>query len=278
MGDVEAVMSRRVTRIAVLAMGLGLLTVWPARAQIFWPLIVHDPAVTLRNSVTAAIQELIVNLQGDQRQRVERMARRISAFTNLDKYAIAETPEWRIHDFWSDDVLFAHDYHAALNYGDGRGWAYTRLIEPLVAFDDEGVPLSPAAWPAFRARLATINATDAVAIAATNDAGLLRYNGRRDQAAMEALQAQVTDPSMEESATAVLDTISGAQLIAARQRQARIVFIADIVEQLVIDTKRARDTEATALNMQLTTWREARQANEALASRTGDALRTWRQP
>src|SRR3989454_7710034 len=130
-------MARKITRSAVFAVGLGLLIVWPARAQIFGPLIVHDPAVTLRNSVTAAIQEVMVRLQGDQRQRVERMARRITAFTNLEKYAITETPEWRIHDFWSDDVLFAHDYHAALNYGDGRGLAYSRVIEPLVAFDDE---------------------------------------------------------------------------------------------------------------------------------------------
>jgi len=147
-----------------------------------------------------------------------------------------------------------------------------------VAFDDEGVPLSATAWPAFRARLATINASDAVTIAATNDAGLLRYNGRRDQAAIDALQGQVIDPSTDESATAVLEKITGAELIAARQRQARTAFIADIVEQLVIDTKRARDTEATALNMQLTTWREAASANQALMSGTGDALRTWRQP
>jgi hypothetical protein len=266
------------TRSAVFAVGLALLTVWPARAQIFGPLLVHDPSVTLRNSVTAAIQELMVRLQGDHRQRVERMARRLTAFTNLGKYAIAETPEWRIHDFWSDDVLFAHDYHAALNYGDRRGSAYARIVEPLVGLDDERVSLSSAAWPAFRARLATINATDAVAVAATNDAGLLRYIGRRDQAAIEALQGQVIDPSTDESTTAVLEKISGAELVAARQRQARSAFIADIVEQLVIDTKRTRDTEAAALNMQLTTWREAESANQALVSGTGEALRTWRQP
>jgi hypothetical protein len=193
------------TRIAVVVVGLGLLTVGPARAQ----LIVHDPAVTLRNSVTAAIQALMARVQDDRRQRIERMARRITAFTNLGKYVIAETPEWRIHDFWSEDVLFAHDYHAALNYGDGRGVAYTRLIEPVLAVADEGIRLSAAAWPALRARLATIDATDAVTIAATNDTGLLRYNGRRDQAAIEALQAQVIDPSLDESATAVLDKISG---------------------------------------------------------------------
>src|SRR2546426_12789062 len=104
------------TRSAVFAVGLALLTVWPARAQIFGPLIVHDPAVTLRNSVTAAIQELMVRLQGDQRERIERMARRITAFTTLDTYALAETPEWRIHDFWGDDGLFPPDHHSGFNY------------------------------------------------------------------------------------------------------------------------------------------------------------------
>jgi hypothetical protein len=32
------------------------------------------------------------------------------------------------------------------------------------------------------------------------------------------------------------------------------------------------------MNMQLVTWRDARGANEALVSGSGDALRTWRQP
>jgi hypothetical protein len=76
----------------------------------------------------------------------------------------------------------------------------------------------------------------------------------------------------------VLDKISGATLIGVRQRQARTQFLAAIVEQLLIDTKRERDTEATSLNMQLTTWRDGGSVNHAFASGTGEALRTWRQP
>ena len=98
------------------------------------------------------------------------------------------------------------------------------------------------------------------------------------EAAIEALESHVIDPSQEQSTTAVLEKISGAGLIAARQRQARTQFIAGIVEQLLIDTKRARDTEANAINMQLTTWREGRAANEAFAAGTGESLRTWKQP
>jgi hypothetical protein len=107
---------------------------------------------------------------------------------------------------------------------------------------------------------------------------LLRFNGRQEQAAIEALQAQVIDPSQDQSATAVLEKISGAALVAARNGQARMQFVMGIVEQLLMDTKRARDTEATALNMQLATWREAPSVNAAFVSGTGDALQVWRQP
>ena len=68
------------------------------------------------------------------------------------------------------------------------------------------------------------------------------------------------------------------RLIGARQRQARIQLLTGVLEQLLIDSKRARDTEAAVLGMQLTTWREGRAANEAFIAGAGDALRTWRQP
>lgn len=52
----------------------------------------------------------------------------------------------------------------------------------------------------------------------------------------------------------------------------------DRMEQLLARSKRLRDTEAATLNMQLVTWRDAANANEAMRAGMGDALRTWRQP
>jgi hypothetical protein len=51
-----------------------------------------------------------------------------------------------------------------------------------------------------------------------------------------------------------------------------------MVEQLLIDSKRARDTDTAALAMQMTTWRDGRAGHECVARGSGDALRTWRQP
>jgi hypothetical protein len=86
------------------------------------------------------------------------------------------------------------------------------------------------------------------------------------------------DNSTDQSATAVLDKISGAGLIRAQQQQARMQFLAAIVEQLLIDNKRARDTETATMNMQLQRLRSGTAANQNLVAGSADDLRTWRQP
>jgi hypothetical protein len=209
------------------------------------------------------------------------MAKRLSAYTSLDKYAIADIPKWRIHVFFDapeEPVLFARDYHAALNYGDASGNAYLSVTVPLdaTAMADEDVDVR--ALRDFAARLATINVADAAAISATNDAGHVRYNGRQELAAIGRLESDVIDPSEEQGATAVLEKLSGAVVIGARQRQARAQLMVGIVEQLLVDNKRERDTEASLMNMQLATWRNGGAANDAFVAGTGDALRVWRQP
>jgi hypothetical protein len=264
-------------RLCFAVVALVLVGCLAADAQI----VIYDPAVTARNTTTAMIKAYLVDMQRQQRLLIRQMARRLSVFTDLNKYALTEPPRWRIHNFEdADAVLFARGYHAALNYGDASASAYAGVSVPLAnpqAIFDEEVTVT--ALREFAARLATINVADATAISATNDAGRLRYNGRRREfRAIEQLERDVTDPSQEQSTTAVLDKMSAAVLIGARQRQARTQLLVGIVEQLLVDSKRARDTEAVMTNMQLATWRDGRAANDAFVAGTGDALHTWRQP
>ena len=58
------------------------------------------------------------------------------------------------------------------------------------------------------------------------------------------MEANVVDSSSEQGTAAVLDKISGATLIGARQRQARIQLLVGMVEQLLVDSKRARDSSS----------------------------------
>jgi hypothetical protein len=259
-------------RRTLLGLMLVALAARPTSAQ----LVVTDPAVTVRNSITAVLKEYLLKVQQDQHRKFRRMARRLSVFTNLDKYAVLDPPRWRTRR--PEEFLFDGEYNDALKFGDPSGTAYLRITQPVIATQQTMNRLSPAARRVFEARLATVNLADAAAIASTNDTGQLRANGKRELPAIDALEANVIDPSSVQSGTAVLDKISGAVLIGARQRQARTQLLTGVVEQLLIDSKRARDTEASAMNMQLVTWRDARGANKAFVKGTGDALRTWRQP
>jgi hypothetical protein len=96
--------------------------------------------------------------------------------------------------------------------------------------------------------------------------------------AVDALERDVVDPSSAQSATAVVDKISAAVLLETRNRQARMQFLTAIVEQLLVDNKRARDAETAAMNMQLGRLRDGRTAGLGLLAGAGDDLRTWKQP
>ena len=259
-------------RRILLGLLVLVLAAQPARAQ----LAVTDPANTVRNTISAIYQQYLIETEQAQHAKLWAMARRLSALADLRRYAILDVPGWRTH---GGDFLYANGVNDALIFGDPRGSAYLAVSHPVLNARAALGRLTPAAQRELASRLATLEAADAVAMSAINDTGSLRLNGRRQEVpALEALEAQVLDPSPDQSATAVLDKISGAILLGTRQRQARSQLLTAFVEQLLVDSKRARDVDATAMNMQLVTWRDGRAANAAFVAGTGDALRTWRQP
>jgi len=239
-------------------------------------LVVYDAATTARNSITATLKQYLYEIQLAQHTKIREMARRLSALTNLRKYALTDVPRWTTH---GGDFFYAQPYNDALIFGDPTGTAVVDLSLPLLTASGLINRLGPVARRVVEARLATVNLADAAAIAGTQDTGQLRFFGRKNELpAIDALERDVIDPSSEQSTTAVLDKISGAAVIGVRQRQARIQLLTGIVEQLLVDSKRARDTDAAAIDMQLVTWRDRRAADEAFRAGAGDALRTWRQP
>jgi len=257
----------------LLPFTLALLVIaHPLDAQIS----VYDPANTARNAIAATIKEYLLETQREQHARLIRMAQRLSVFADLQRFAVPDTPLWRTHGC---NFLYANGINDALIFGDPTGAAYLAVSHPVVNARALLGRLTPAAERAIATRLATIELADAVAMSAINDTGSLRLNGRTQELpAIDALEAQVIDPSDEQSTTAVLDKISGAVLIGARQRQARSQLLTAFVEQLLVDSKRDRDADAAAMNMQLVTWRDRKAANEAFVAGAGEALRTWRQP
>ena len=88
----------------------------------------------------------------------------------------------------------------------------------------------------------------------------------------------VSSQSGTHELTAVLDKIAAGELLARRQDTASNQLLSHALEQLLVRSKRMRDTEAGNLNMQLMMWRDGAAANQAFVQGSGDALRTWRQP
>jgi hypothetical protein len=247
----------------------------PAAAQ--W--IVTDPVLTARNAFIAYLKQELLETVTLQRDRLKKMAARLSALTRLDRYAVQDVPLWRTHDVESDAVRYSGGYQAALNFGDAAGAQFDRVARARVRPDTALLNAFPAPSRAsIAASLATLDAADSALITATHDTGSVRFSGRRETAAIDALQAAVIDPSSEQSVTAVLEKISASALLEARQKQGRLLLLGALAEQLIVENKRSRDTEASAMNMQLGRLREAPVANTRFLAGAADDLRQWRQP
>lgn len=264
-------MTRRATTIVVLVIVFSGLSS-------AWAFVVTDPATTARNAVTAVLKSQLLDTLTEQGRRLRRMARRLSVLTSLDKYAVPEVPRWRVYRY-QNVHLYANPYSEALNYGDPDGIAYAEVTRKRFAVGSELSALPPTAAAAVAAQLATLDLADSTIIVGTDQNGRLRPQGKREMRAIDALELDVVDPSQTQSATAVLDKISAAVLIEARQKQSRLQFLTALVEQLIVDNKRARDTEAAVMNMQLGRLRtiDDEGGGGFLAGAAND-LRTWRQP
>src|SRR5688572_3965082 len=118
---------RRRSRLrAVLAASLVFVAAGDASAQ----LVVYDAATSARNTITATLKEYLNLVQQQQHSKIREMARRLSALTNLGKYALADVPRWRTH---GGDFFFAQPFNDALIFGDPAGSAFVELSQRLLA-------------------------------------------------------------------------------------------------------------------------------------------------
>ena len=126
---------------------------------------------------------------------------------------------------------------------------------------------------------ATVEIADSVAMLGGHQVGALRGYAGQLQGAVQELEGDVLSGLLRyHEMTAILDKIAAGELLGRRQDMATNQLLSHALEQMLAKGKRQRDTEATTMNMQLVTWRDARAVNDAMVVGSGDALRTWRQP
>src|SRR5262249_11574704 len=140
----------RTIRVLVVIGGV-VLDSQSASAQ----LVVNDPTTTARNAVTAALKRQVLQTLTLERDRLREMSRRLSRYTNLDKYRLEDPPRWRTH---GRDFLFSQAYNDALIFGDPTGTAYFSVSR---AVDEAGTLLDRLGPDARRAGIARPGPRDA---------------------------------------------------------------------------------------------------------------------
>jgi conjugal transfer/entry exclusion protein len=241
----------------------------PLRAQI--PVI--DPANLFQ---TILIAERAWQHYDELRRQFETIQRMADQLGNMDGYRV---PAIAITHHDPGRWEYGRPWIQALNSGDATGAAYWATTLPLERPNAGLSRLTPAARRTLERQYATIEITDSVASMGGHQVALVRgYHGQLQQA-VQALESDVLNGlPRHHQMTANLDKIAAGELLARRQDMATNQLLSHALEQLLARSKRLRDTEAAAMNMQLVTWRDGRAVNDAFAAGTGDALRTWRQP
>jgi hypothetical protein len=252
------------TATVILAASAG-----PAQAQ----LVVVDPA----NLAQAILIAERAWRHYDELQRQYRTILRMGeGLGSLEQY---RTPPITLTRHDAGRWEYGRPWIQALNSGDATGEAYRSTTLPVLRPTVMPSQLPPSARRALERQYATIEITDSVASMGGHQVALARgYHGRL-QNAVQALEGDVLNGLLRyHEMTAILDKIAAGELLGRRQDMLSNQLLSHALEQLLARSKRLRDTEAATMNMQLTTWRDGRAANEAFVAGTGHALSTWRQP
>lgn len=188
------------------------------------------------------------------------------------------TPRWRTHDL-GDAYAYARAILTALNRGDSSGNGYSGSVDRLTGLTDV-LPLLP---PDLQRRLtntyATIQLADSVARYAIDQTGRIRDNGGAVLAAVLNMETDATSLSDDlHTQTAILNKINGANVLGLRIGEMGNQLQMHVLEQLLVQNKRARDAEAQMMNARLFHWRYGAGYARDLFSRSAASLDTWRQP
>src|SRR5262249_20191231 len=188
----------------------------------------------------------------------------------------AHSLDWTYHDLASG-LLYAQPLLVALNEGDTRGAAYRGATTPL------DIPTDVLArMPAeLRRRLATAYSTielaDSITRLAVDQTGTARSDGPFTLQAIRNVEHDIVNPGDDfHSQTALLEKINAAEAISLRVDHQNNQFLLSALEQLIVDNKRKRDSEAVLMNATIHQWRYGQAYGEDLFRSTASDLDSWR--
>jgi hypothetical protein len=251
------------TRVVLLALAI---TVMPAPAQAQW--VVLDPA-NLAQSISQVTQLLKTY------QWIVDQAKRLPAAI-LAKYITPEV-QWRLHNLTTAYPL-ARPVLTALTSGDSTGLRYLQIVDAVQPVTSILTRLPPTLRKRVTDAYATIELADSVAQMSINQVGSIRTNGASVLNAINDLESDTLDVlDNYQSQTAILNKINGTNVLGLRIAERSTQFLMHTLEQLIVENKRQRDTEAILMNATIYQWQYGLSYGRDLYRSTAANLDSWRQ-
>jgi hypothetical protein len=157
---------------------------------------------------------------------------------------------------------------AAINTGTGVPGGYQQAIQQLNAYGAALSDIPADQIDRVKTSYATVELTDGANESGMDLVGRLRSNAPEIESAIQSLEEDSlsTDPDLN-TEVSVLNKINATNLIALRNGQDTNKLLVALTEQQIIDAKRKRDVEATAINSHI---QFVAQEQSVLRAQTGD--------
>ena len=157
---------------------------------------------------------------------------------------------------------------AAINTGNDVPGGYQRAIQPLNAYGPALGNIPADQLDRVKTSYATVELTDGVNQSGMDLVGRLRANAPDVENSIQSLEddSLSTDPDLN-TEVSVLNKINAANVIALRNSQDTNKLLVTLAEQQIIEAKRKRDAEATAINSHI---QFMTQEQAVLHAQTGD--------
>lgn len=267
-------MSRWVRRtVAAVLVVVLLAAAPPLRAQ--YDYVVYDPwsEGQLIYQVFYTLQQIITTIQ--QYNALIRQYVRLPG-NLLSRYG-GQSVTWTLQDLAS--LLYGQPLLSALNTGDTTGRAYRQTVTPLDNPTDILARMPGALQQRLGTAYAKVEISDGVAKRGVDQVGAARAIGTTLQQTIRTMEQDATSASASfQTQTGLLQKINAAAVLGLRLSDQTNQFLLSTVEQLVVDTTRKRETEATLMDARIYQWRYGSAYGSDLFRHTAAALDTWRLP
>ncbi len=211
-----------------------------------------------------------------QYQWMLRMAQRVPV-DMLSRYRVSPLP-WRT-PATTDVYGTSGGWVAGLNSGDAVGTGFRQATQALQVYGAGLLHLPAGEVSRVTTHYATVELYDSAAIHAIHGIGAVRQNGKELLTKLANLESDALSTSDDQNTLiASLNKANALATLTARAQQATNQIMVSMLEEHLVDGKRARDAEVNAINAHIVFAQQARDLYDNSSRGSADAIASFRLP